>query len=112
MSKAQKFLAALFMMTVALVAAVTVSACLNTKFRWPDAVKCVPEPESLLVKVEQILAEGVDEQSKLEELALREGKDAVLCAVTQFVESITAHSERIESQSSAGARSSRRLGQG
>jgi hypothetical protein len=55
-------------------------------------VKCLPQPETVLLEVEQVLATSGDVESDLEELALKDGKAAVLCAVDQFVNSIGAHS--------------------
>jgi hypothetical protein len=60
----------------------------NTKFTWPDAVKCLPQPESVPLEVEQILATSGDVESDMEGLALKDGTSAALCAVDQFVHSI------------------------
>lgn len=55
---------------------------------WPNVEKCAPSPAALIAQVGQLLAAGGDYETALEQLALTDGKDIVLCAVQAFVNSI------------------------
>lgn len=55
---------------------------------WPNVEHCAPSPVALIAQVEQIMKSGGDYETALEQLALTDGKDIVLCAVAAFVNSI------------------------
>jgi hypothetical protein len=55
---------------------------------WPNVAKCVPSAASLVAQVGQLLQAGGDYETALEQLALADGKDLVLCAVQAFVNSV------------------------
>lgn len=55
---------------------------------WPNVEKCAPAEASLVAQVGQFLQAGGDYESALEQLALTDGKDLVLCAVQAFVNSV------------------------
>jgi hypothetical protein len=55
---------------------------------WPNVAKCAPSAASLVAQVGQLLAAGGDYETALEQLALADGKDLVLCAVQAFVNSV------------------------
>lgn len=52
---------------------------------WPPYAHCAPTPAKLLSEVTSILEAGGDYESALEQLAIAEGKDVVLCGVETFV---------------------------
>lgn len=55
---------------------------------WPNVEHCAPTPAALASEVAQILAAGGDYESALEQAGLKEGKDAVECAVIAFTNSL------------------------
>jgi hypothetical protein len=55
---------------------------------WPNVEKCAPSSTTLIAQVTQVMEAGGDYETALEQLALTDGKDLVLCAVQAFVNSI------------------------
>jgi hypothetical protein len=63
------------------------SACSLFGSKLPAAEKCLPTPATLLSQVTDILLAGGDYTTALEQKALADGEDAVLCAVKAFLSS-------------------------
>jgi hypothetical protein len=71
---------------------------------WPKVEHCAPSPATLVSQVADVLAAGGDYEAALEQIALQDGKEAVLCAVQAFVSSIGSKVGASESDSAARAR--------
>jgi len=61
------------------------SGCALFESKLPDAEKCLPTPASLAAQVADILAAGGDTTTALEQLAITQGEQAVICAVKAFL---------------------------
>lgn len=73
----------LLMLCFALVFAA--SGCSLFESKLPDAEKCLPTPASLAAQVADILASGGDTTTALEQLAVTQTEQAVICAVKAFL---------------------------
>ena len=68
---------------IVLLAAIGLSGCEKPRVDWPEVVKCLPGVNELLSLVgDALLGDGGWRQA-LEDLALKHGADAVVCAVKQ-----------------------------
>lgn len=79
-----------------LLACLCLTSCLQSKFTWPDAVACAPAPATLETQVEAILMAGGDYDAALEQLALADSKQAVICAVSGFLDGLSASDEGLQ----------------
>jgi len=59
--------------------------CALFESKLPDAERCLPTPASLAAQVADILAAGGDTTTALEQLAITQGEQAVICAVKAFL---------------------------
>ncbi len=55
---------------------------------WPAVKSCAPSPSSLVSQAADVLLAGGDYEAALKELALKDGADAVLCAVRAAVDQL------------------------
>lgn len=65
----------------------SLSACALFESKIPALEQCAPTPAQLAQQVADILLAGGDYQSALEQQALKDGENAVLCAVHAFMTS-------------------------
>jgi hypothetical protein len=61
------------------------SGCAFFESKLPDAEKCLPTPAALAAQVADILAAGGDTTAALEQLAVTQTEQAVICAVKAFL---------------------------
>lgn len=83
-------LAGTMLMAVLAATCLVTAGCGNGGAFWPPYAHCVPTPSSLLTDVTTILEAGGDYETALEQLALKQGKEAVYCAVETYVAQIGA----------------------